>query len=190
MYIGHYTAIKRHMSVLAEERMSRSSPHFLSTDSSFPSWKSLLSLLFSPFCLNLSCFLSFLSYFSFTLISSSIFSSVIIFPSFAALEQHRGLHSGVTPYLLVSYRNRKSPKRRRSWGYKHIIVGGASIVLLMCFAAILFQALVPGRKFCWVEKRRKWEDYTLQNCYDAGGCGLSVFRSMYIYLMLVIYVCL
>lgn len=32
------------------------------------------------------------------------------------------------------------------------------IVLLMCFAAILFQALVPGRKFSRVEKGEEGRD--------------------------------
>ena len=60
------------------------------------------------------------------------------------------------------------------------------IVLLMCLAAILFQALVPGRKISGVEKgRRKWEgmmeedekDYrwhTIQSDHSSSGSGLCV----------------
>lgn len=106
-----------------------------------------------PFCPTLSCFLSVLSSFSLHL-SLNLYLLVFLCHSvlgrshpscersFSATQ--RDTLRGDSSYSL----KQKSPKRsrRRVVEYKQIIVGGTLIVLLMCFAANLFQALVPGRK--------------------------------------------
>lgn len=50
---------------------------------------------------------------------------------------------------VLTQRDKKKVQKervKRGWGSNHITVGDTLIILLMCFAAILFQALVPGRK--------------------------------------------
>lgn len=147
-WINIWCAIKHHLSVLAENRMTRSSLHFPSAESLHfhlgnPCYPRSPSFFFPLF---------FLSSFSFPQISSSIFSSVIVsLPAKAASVQHRGIHSEVT--VFTDTKPKKMPKKEEKLSrYKQIIVGGTLIVLLMCIAAILFQALVPGRKFSRVEK--------------------------------------
>lgn len=119
-------------------------------------WEISLIPSLPPFCLPLSCFLSSLSSFSLPLSLNLIIYLLVSlcnsFPgkSHPSCEGSFGATQRDTLRDDCSYSlKQKSPKRRRGreGRYKQIIVGGTLIALVMRFAAILFQALVPGRKF-------------------------------------------